>query len=49
MVKAFKADKHPEVAKHFRTEKEIFYDFVNFFGKRDPDHEVTLEEFSAFY
>ncbi|KRX04879.1 MIR motif [Pseudocohnilembus persalinus] len=48
-VKLFNAKRHPDVLKTFRTEREVFDSFVKNFGKRDPDHIVSEEEFVNFY
>lgn len=49
IVKEFDASKHPDVVKGYKTEKEIFREFVGNWDKVDPDGIISFEEFTDYY
>ena len=48
MVRVFDASRHPEVIKGYKTEKEIFFEFVKMWDK-DDDGVITKEEFYEYF
>ena len=48
IAKVYNAKRHPEVIKGYKTEKEIFMQFVGMWDQ-NGDAIITLDEFNEYY
>ncbi len=48
IAKVYNAKKHPQVIKGYKTEKEIFMEFVGMWDQ-NGDAIITLDEFNEYY
>lgn len=47
--KAINVKKHPEVLKGYKTERQVFQEFVGHWDKANPKKIIQFEEFLEFY